>query len=152
MILLIITILTIVFLYYMFLPWRNMKDNEAYQKALKMFEDQTNMLMQFYASREMTFDLALDNKVIADTAYKERIKECYQYVMKNISSYIYNETLLYLSKDEIEQNLLIRIEALLFESYQGKIVNDTEVLNEVEVLRDATNRMNQQIQKEMSRR
>ena len=136
----------------MFLPWRNMKDNEAYQKALKMFEDQTNMLMQFYASREMTFDLALDNKVIADTAYKERIKECYKYVMKNISSYIYNETLLYLSKDEIEQNLLIRVEALLFESYQGKIVNDTEVLNEVEVLRDATNRMNQQIQREMSRR
>ena len=129
-----------------------MKDNEAYQKALKMFEDQTNMLMQFYASREMTFDLALDNKVIADTAYKERIKECYQYVMKNISSYIYNETLLYLSKDEIEQNLLIRVEALLFESYQGKIVNDTEVLNEVEVLRDATNKMNQQIQREMSRR
>lgn len=152
MIFLIITILTIVFLYYMFLPWRNMKDNEAYQKALKMFEDQTNMLMQFYASREMTFDLALDNKVIADTAYKERIKECYKYVMKNISSYIYNETLLYLSKDEIEQNLLIRVEALLFESYQGKIVNDTEVLNEVEVLRDATNRMNQQIQREMSRR
>lgn len=152
MILLIITILTIVFLYYMFLPWRNMKDNEAYQKALKMFEDQTNMLMQFYASREMTFDLALDNKVIADTAYKERIKECYQYVMKNISSYIYNETLLYLSKDEIEQNLLIRVEALLFESYQGKIVNDTEVLNEVEVLRDATNKMNQQIQREMNRR
>lgn len=152
MILLIITILTIVFLYYMFLPWRNMKDNEAYQKALKMFEDQTNMLMQFYASREMTFDLALDNKVIADTAYKERIKECYKYVMNNISSYIYNETLLYLSKDEIEQNLLIRVEALLFESYQGKIVNDTEVLNEVEVLRDATNKMNQQIQREMSRR
>ena len=144
MILLIITILTIVFLYYMFLPWRNMKDNEAYQKALKMFEDQTNMLMQFYASREMTFDLALDNKVIADTAYKERIKECYKYVMNNISSYIYN--------DEIEQNLLIRVEALLFESYQGKIVNDTEVLNEVEVLRDATNKMNQQIQREMSRR
>lgn len=136
----------------MFLPWRNMKDNEAYQKALKMFEDQTNMLMQFYASREMTFDLALDNKVIADTAYKERIKECYHYVMNNISSYIYNETLLYLSKDEIEQNLLIRIEALLFESYQGKIVNDTEVLNDVEVLRDATNKMNQQIQREMSRR
>ena len=136
----------------MFLPWRNMKDNEAYQKALKMFEDQTNLLMQFYASREMVFDLTLDNKVIADSAYKERIKECYRYVMKNISSYIYNETLLYLSKDEIEQNLLIRVEALLFETYQGKIVNDAEVLSEVEELKDATIKMNQQIQRELSRR
>ena len=100
-----------IFLYYMFLPWRNMKDNDAYQKALSMFETHTNMLMQFYASREMTFDLTLDNKVISDTDYKQRIKECFNYVVNNISSYIYNETLLYLSKDEIEQNLLIRIEA-----------------------------------------
>ena len=129
-----------------------MKDNEAYQKALKMFEDQTNMLMQFYASREMTFDLTLDNKVIADSDYKARIKECFQYVMNNISSYIYNETLLYLSKDEIEQNLLIRVEALLFETYQGKIVNDSEVLNDMETLKDATTRMNEQIQRELSNR
>ncbi len=129
-----------------------MKDNEAYQKALSMFETHTNMLMQFYASREMTFDLALDNKVISDTDYKKRIKECFQYVVKNISSYIYNETLLYLSKDEIEQNLLIRIEALLFESYQGKIVSDVDVLGEMETLKDATLRMNQQIQNEINNR
>ena len=140
------------FLYYMFLPWRNMKDNEAYQKALSMFETHTNMLMQFYASREMTFDLTLDNKVISDTDYKQRIKECFNYVVQNISSYIYNETLLYLSKDEIEQNLLIRIEALLFESYQGKIVSDADVLGEMETLKDATLRMNQQIQTELSNR
>ena len=129
-----------------------MKDNEAYQKALSMFETHTNMLMQFYASREMTFDLTLDNKVISDTDYKQRIKECFQYVVKNISSYIYNETLLYLSKDEIEQNLLIRIEALLFESYQGKIVSDADVLGEMETLKDATLRMNQQIQNELNNR
>ena len=129
-----------------------MKDNEAYQKALNMFETHTNMLMQFYASREMTFDLTLDNKVISDTDYKQRIKECFQYVVKNISSYIYNETLLYLSKDEIEQNLLIRIEALLFESYQGKIVSDADVLGEMETLKDATLRMNQQIQNELNNR
>lgn len=129
-----------------------MKDNEAYQKALSMFETHTNMLMQFYASREMTFDLALDNKVISDTDYKQRIKECFNYVVQNISSYIYNETLLYLSKDEIEQNLLIRIEALLFESYQGKIVSDADVLGEMETLKDATLRMNQQIQTELSNR
>lgn len=129
-----------------------MKDNEAYQKVLSMFETHTNMLMQFYASREMTFDLTLDNKVISDTDYKQRIKECFNYVVQNISSYIYNETLLYLSKDEIEQNLLIRIEALLFESYQGKIVNDADVLGEMETLKDATIRMNQQIQNELSNR
>ena len=129
-----------------------MKDNEAYQKALSMFETHTNMLMQFYASREMTFDLTLDNKVISDTDYKQRIKECFNYVVQNISSYIYNEALLYLSKDEIEQNLLIRIEALLFESYQGKIVNDADVLGEMETLKDATLRMNQQIQNELSNR
>ena len=129
-----------------------MKDNEAYQKALSMFETHTNMLMQFYASRNEVFDLALDNKVIADTDYKKRIKECFQYVVKNISSYIYNETLLYLSKDEIEQNLLIRIEALMFESYQGKIVSDVDVLGEMETLKDATLRMNQQIQNEINNR
>lgn len=127
-----------------------MKDNDAYQKALSMFETHTNMLMQFYASREMTFDLTLDNKVISDTDYKQRIKECFNYVVNNISSYIYNETLLYLSKDEIEQNLLIRIEALLFETYQGKIVNDADVLGEMETLKDATLRMNQQIQNELN--
>jgi len=129
-----------------------MKDNDAYQKALSMFETHTNMLMQFYASREMTFDLTLDNKVISDTDYKQRIKECFNYVVNNISSYIYNEVLLYLSKDEIEQNLLIRIEALLFETYQGKIVNDADVLGEMETLKDATLRMNQQIQNELNNR
>lgn len=129
-----------------------MKDNEAYQKALSMFETHTNMLMQFYASRNEVFDLALDNKVIADTDYKKRIKECFNYVVNNISSYIYNETLLYLSKDEIEQNLLIRIEALMFESYQGKIVSDVDVLGEMETLKDATLRMNQQIQNEINNR
>ena len=136
----------IVFAYYMFLPYRNIKNYEAYRIAMEGFETQSNSLMQFYLGRHKQFDMTTSlDTTITEKEYKARIKDCYNYVMKNVSQYRYKEVLLYCTKDEIETMLLLKIETLIFEEYGDRIIQDVDLLQDRESLIDITTNINKDI-------
>ena len=136
----------IVFAYYMFLPYRNIKNYEAYRIAMEGFETQSNSLMQFYLGRHKQFDMTTSlDTTITEKEYKARIKDCYNYVMNNVSQYRYKEVLLYCTKDEIETMLLLKIETLIFEEYGDRIIQDVDLLQDRESLIDITTNINKDI-------
>lgn len=134
------------FVYYMCLPYRNIKNYEAYRTAMEGFEIQTNTLMQFYLNRHKQLDTTTSlGETITETEYKNRIKDCYNYVMKNVSNYRYDEVLLYSSKDEVESMLLLKIETLIFDEYGDRIIEDVDLLQDRESLIDITTNINKEI-------
>ena len=149
--LLILFLLTVGFAYYMLVPLRNIKNYEAYRTAMEGFETQINSLMVFYLTRNKILDTATtDDEVIADKDYKKRIKECTEYALKNVSKYRYNEVLLYCSKDEIENMLVMKAETLIFDEYGDRIIQDVDVLQDQESLIDITNNINRGISREVN--
>lgn len=143
---LLLFILTASFVYYMFIPYRNIKNYEAYRIAMEGFEVQTNALMQFYLNRHKQLDITTSlDSTITETEYKNRIKDCYNYVIKNVSKYRYREVLLYCSRDEVETMLLLKVETLIFEEYGDRIIQDVDVLQDRESLIDITTNINKDI-------
>jgi hypothetical protein len=135
----------------MLVPLRNIKNYEAYRIAMEGFETQINSLMVFYLTRNKILDTATtDDEVIADKDYKKRIKECTEYALKNVSKYRYNEVLLYCSKDEIENMLVMKAETLIFDEYGDRIIQDVDVLQDQESLIDITNNINRGISREVN--
>lgn len=134
----------------MLVPLRNIKNYEAYRIAMEGFEIQANSLMQFYLNRHRQLDTTTSlDSTITESEYKNRIKDCYNYVMTNISKYRYHEVLLYSSKDEIETMLLLKIETLIFEEYGNRIIEDVDLLQDRESLIDITTNINTDINKQV---
>ena len=136
----------LVFIYYMLLPYRNIKSYEAYRIAMEGFETQVNKWLEFYLIRNRQLDTATSNDTaIENSEYKKRIKECYEYAMSKISKYRLREVLLYCSKDEIENMVLTKAETLIFDEYGDRIIQDADVLAEQESLIDITNKINRSL-------
>ena len=149
--LIILFLLTAVFVYYMYVPYRNIKNYEAYKIAMEGFETQINSLMIFYLSRNRVLDTGTTtDSVIEDTEYKKRIKECVNYALQNVSKYRYDEALLYCSKDEITNMVVMKAETLIFEEYGDRIIQDADVLQDQESLIDITNQINRGISKDVN--
>lgn len=146
---LLIFILFACFIYYMFVPYRNIKNYEAYRIAMEGFETQVNSLMVFYLTRNTILDTAsTTDTTISESEYKKRIKECTEYALKNVSKYRYDEVLLYCSKDEIENMIVMKAETLIFDEYGDKIIKDVDILQDQESLIDITNNINSGITRE----